>query len=106
MSRIQSSWVCKFLLAAMATGFALALSELIVRAAKQAPAVIPIDLARQETVYRRSTNPLLGYELKQNYVCDSPDFFHTYERTNSHGLRDRKPHSGRKGAEKVAVGDQ
>jgi tetratricopeptide (TPR) repeat protein len=35
-------------------------------------------------------NPILGFELKANCRSDNPDFIQTYERTNSHGQRDKE----------------
>lgn len=64
--------------------------ELIVRLLIQVPAMKPIEFANEDCVYRRSTNPVLGFELKQDYRNLSPDFIESYERTNSHGQRDNE----------------
>lgn len=77
-------------LALAATLFALLLSELVVRVLGLAPEVKAIDLESADCVYKRSINPILGFELKANYRNDDPDFIATYERTNAHGLRDRE----------------
>ena len=74
----------------MATLLSLLLVEGIVRAFVEAPEVKPIRLASADCVYQRSTNPILGFELKANYRNQAPDFIRTYERTNSHGQRDRE----------------
>jgi len=50
----------------------------------------PIQLSSYDCIYKRSTNPILGFELKANCRSDDPDFIQTYERTNSHGQRDRE----------------
>jgi Flp pilus assembly protein TadD len=50
----------------------------------------PIQLSSYDCIYKRSTNPILGFELKANCRSDKPDFIQTYERTNSHGQRDRE----------------
>jgi tetratricopeptide (TPR) repeat protein len=80
---------------------ALLLGEAVVRLAGLAPEVIPIWTSSERTVYQRSTNPILSFELKADYRDDSPDFRRSYERTNSHGLRDvereiDKPHGTRR----------
>jgi len=50
----------------------------------------PIQLSSYDCIYKRSTNPILGFELKANCRSDDPDFIQTYERTNSHGQRDKE----------------
>ncbi len=77
-------------LAVCATLLALLLGEGLVRVLGQAPAMKPIQLSSYDCIYRRSTNPILGFELKANYRSDDPDFVQTYERTNDHGQRDRE----------------
>jgi len=73
-----------------ATVLALLLAEALVRVFSWAPSMKPIQLSSYDCIYRRSTNPILGFELKANYRSDSPDFIQTYERTNAHGQRDRE----------------
>ena len=75
-------------LALGATIVGLALCESLVRVAGIAPEVKPIWTSSEKCVYRRSVNPILSYELKADYRDDSPDLRRSYERTNSHGLRD------------------
>ena len=82
--------VRKLGLALAATLFALLLSELAVRILGLAPEVKAIDTESADCVYQRSTNPILGFELKAGYRNDDPDYVATYERTNAHGLRDRE----------------
>ncbi len=77
-------------LALCATLFALLVAEAIVRVLGQAPGIKPIQLSSFDCIYKRSTNPILGFELKANCRSDDPDFIQTYERTNSHGQRDRE----------------
>jgi tetratricopeptide (TPR) repeat protein len=81
--------LAKPILATCATLLALLLCEVIIRAAGWAPGIKPIQLGAYDCIYQRSTNPILGFELKTNYHCDTPDFIQTYERTNAHGQRDR-----------------
>jgi len=77
-------------LAVCATALALLTAEIIVRIAGLAPGIKPIELDSYDCIYKRSTNPILGFELKANYRNDNPDLIQTYERTNSHGQRDRE----------------
>jgi tetratricopeptide (TPR) repeat protein len=73
-----------------ATVLALLAAEAIVRILGRAPGMKPIQLSSYDCIYKRSTNPILGFELKANCRSDNPDFIQTYERTNSHGQRDRE----------------
>jgi len=77
-------------LALCATLLALLAAEGIVRLGGWAPGHKAIQLDAYDCIYQRSTNPILGFELKANYRCDDPDFIQTYERTNAHGQRDRE----------------
>jgi tetratricopeptide (TPR) repeat protein len=47
-----------------------------------------MDLGSSDSVYRRSENPLLGYELKPGYRDPDADASRSYAFTNSHGQRD------------------
>lgn len=75
-------------LALVVASLALALvgSELAVRALGLAPAVGSIDTDSEESAYRRSDNPLLGFELK----ADFRDSTGRQPSTNAHGQRDRQ----------------
>ena len=66
------------------------IGEVLVRTFAPAPAMKSIELADPNCVYQRSSNPVLGFELKSNYSNANPDFINSYERTNAHGLRDRE----------------
>ncbi|MCP4261115.1 MAG: tetratricopeptide repeat protein [Planctomycetes bacterium] len=77
-------------LALCATLFALLVAEAIVRVLGRAPGIKSIQLSSYDCIYKRSTNPILGFELKANCRSDNPDFIQTYERTNSHGQRDKE----------------
>jgi len=75
--------------AVCATLLALLAAEAFIRILGLAPGMKPIQLSSYDCIYKRSTNPILGFELKANCRSDDPDFIQTYERTNSHGQRDR-----------------
>jgi len=77
-------------LAVCATLLSLLAGEGIVRVTGRAPGIKPIELSSYDCIYKRSTNPILGFELKANCRSDTPDFIQTYERTNSHGQRDKE----------------
>jgi len=66
----------------------LLLAELVARLFDAAPPQRRIGLGAGDTVYQKSPNPILAYELKPNYRNDHPDRVLTCDRTNSHGLRD------------------
>jgi hypothetical protein len=67
---------------------ALLVAELTVRALRAAPDVKLIDVEQQDSVYKRSTNPVLGFELKANWRDADADLVTSYPSTNSHGQRD------------------
>ncbi|MHC4580583.1 MAG: hypothetical protein ACYS14_03945, partial [Planctomycetota bacterium] len=73
-----------------ATVLALLAGETIVRVLGRAPDIKPIQLDSYDCMYKRSTNPILGFELKPDCRSDNPDFIQSYERTNSHGQRDKE----------------
>ena len=83
-------WAKRLALAAGATLLSLAAGELTIRTWGLAPAVKGMEVSSVQCVYRRSTNPILGFELKPNYRHANPDYVDTYERTNTHGQRDRE----------------
>ena len=100
-SRRIARLAARFALAAAATVLAVGLGEVAVRLLGLAPDVRAIWVSSRQGAYKRSSNHILSYELKANYRNDRPDFRLTYERTNSHGLRDRersleKPPGGRR----------
>jgi len=66
----------------------LLVGELAIRFLRAAPQAKVIDIAQEACVYERSTNPVLGFQLKSDYRNDAPDFIESYEFTNSHGQRD------------------
>ncbi len=73
-----------------ATLLAFVLGEALLRLLRVAPEIKAIELASADCVYQRSTNPILGFELKANYRSGNPDFIESYERTNAHGQRDKE----------------
>ena len=89
-SRVFLRRLAKLAVAVCATLLALLAAEAIVRVLRLAPGIKPIQLSSYDCIYKRSTNPILGFELKANCHSDDPDFIQTYERTNSHGQRDRE----------------
>lgn len=90
MIRTRGWWARRLALAAGATLLSLAVAEVLIRALCLAPAVKAMEVSSVDCVYCRSTNPILGFELKPNYRHANPDYEDTYERTNTHGLRDRE----------------
>jgi tetratricopeptide (TPR) repeat protein len=75
-------------LVVVSTAIGLFLGELIIRLSAIAPAIKPINLTDNTSVYRRSDNPLLGYELKANYRNPRSDYVVSYPSTNAFGQRD------------------
>jgi tetratricopeptide (TPR) repeat protein len=89
-SRVFLRRLAKPAVAICATLLALLAAEAIVRIFRLAPGIKPIQLSSYDCIYKRSMDPILGFELKANYHSDHPDFIQTYERTNSYGQRDRE----------------
>lgn len=81
----------RVLVALGAALLSLAAGEVGVRLLGMAPPALPIWLSEQDSpdvVFRRSQNPLLGFELKPDYRHPDPDFQTSFARTNAHGQRD------------------
>ncbi|MCP3981642.1 MAG: tetratricopeptide repeat protein [bacterium] len=78
----------KLLAALGSTVLALLLAEGAIRALGVAPAVKALEIDGADSVYRRSTNPILGFELKSDYRNPDADFARSYPSTNSWGQRD------------------
>jgi Flp pilus assembly protein TadD/lysophospholipase L1-like esterase len=89
-SRALLGKLAKPAVAVCAAVLALLAGEVFIRAFRLAPEIKPIQLSSYDCFYKRSENPVLGFELKANCSSDNPDFIQTYERTNSHGQRDRE----------------
>lgn len=66
----------------------LLLAEVVVRVAGLGPHVKVMWVSNDETVYKRSDNPILGVELKAGYRNPDADLNESYPRTNAHGQRD------------------
>ena len=63
----------KLVLGLSASLLGLAVGEVVIRALDRVPEVKPIWVSTQDSVYRRSTNPLLSYELQPDYRNDAAD---------------------------------
>lgn len=72
----------------VALAAALGIGEAIVRGLRLGPEMKPITLTGDDTVYRRSGNPILGFELKPGYRDADADLVSSYPSTNSYGQRD------------------
>jgi hypothetical protein len=66
--------LAKPVVAVCATMFALLAAEAFVRILGRAPGMKPIQLSSYDCIYKRSMNPILGFELKANCRSDEPDF--------------------------------
>ena len=84
---VVNRWA-KVLLAAGAALTAVAVAELFVRVRGLVPAFKAMVLDNQASVYKRSTNPILSFELKANYRNPDADLNESYPSTNAHGQRD------------------
>lgn len=80
--------IARILLAVSASLIGLLVSECVIRFMGLAPEIKPIEAGTIDSAYRRSSNPLLAYELKPNYRNDKADSVTTYAWINSHGQRD------------------
>lgn len=78
----------KIMVALTATVLALAAGEWAVRGFALVPEIKSIHTTGHRSVYKRSANPILGYELKANYRDNEADLSFSYPLTNAHGLRD------------------
>jgi len=76
--------------AAVALLIALAAAEGAVRLLGLAPEVKLIDVQKDDSVYKRSTNPILGFELKESWSDPAAELVTSYPSTNSYGQRDRE----------------
>ena len=89
MARSLRSWVREVgLVALLGAVIAVPIAEVAVRLLHLAPDIRLIDVTADDTVYRRSTNPILGFELKPNWRDTHADLMRSYPSTNSHGQRD------------------
>ena len=82
----------------------LGICEMVVQIFGLAPAVVSMGIASDETAFRRSTNPILAFELKPDFHDPRANNHSTFQHTNTHGQRDR-PRSLKKrpGSKRVIV---
>jgi len=67
----------------------LIISEYLIKTLKLSPQLISLNIDNVKSGYKSSSNPILGYELKENYHDDNPNLhFGNFPKTNSHGQRD------------------
>jgi len=83
-SRLSSA----LLVALLGVVLAVPLVEVAARALRLAPPIRVIDVTHDDTVYMRSENPILGFELKPDWFDPDADCVRSYPSTNSHGQRD------------------
>ena len=88
MAAPAKRWLSPVFAAVAVCVLALAIVEIAVRLLGLAPDVKLIEISGERTVYKRSTNPILGFELKADYRDPEADLVMSYPRTNSHGQRD------------------
>ncbi|MHC4698017.1 MAG: tetratricopeptide repeat protein [Planctomycetota bacterium] len=81
-------WLARLVVVVVATAAALTVGEILVRLTGLAPGFRPIVVDGEATVYTRSSNRILGFELKADYRNDAADLRRNYPSTNSHGQRD------------------
>ena len=86
--RPRFGWPAKVITALVSTLLTVLVCEVAVRMTGLAPAFKSIDVTGNETVYQRSSNPMLGFELKANYRDENADARQSYASTNAHGQRD------------------
>jgi lysophospholipase L1-like esterase len=70
------------------TIFGLLVLEGAARYLKIAPAVLRINPAAEDSAFRFSDNPVLGYEWKAGYRDEAPDLRQSFPMTNQDGFRD------------------
>jgi len=94
----------RLLLLFVASVVVIGVGEIAIRVLGVAPMVRPIVLHSKDAVYKRSTNPLLAYELKAGYRNDHAAPATGYKRTNAHGLRDiERTHPRKPGVRRIIL---
>lgn len=88
MSAAPSRRASALVVAAVGLLAALPLAEIGFRALRLAPPLRVIDVTHDDTVYMRSENPILGFEIKPDWRDPDADCMRSYPFTNSHGQRD------------------
>lgn len=87
--RFRGWWPRAFLLVGSSL-LALSVCEMVVRISGLAPTVVSIGITSDETAFRRSTNPILAFELKPNFRDSQANNHSTFRHTNAYGQRDRR----------------
>jgi Flp pilus assembly protein TadD len=85
---VRSRALAALLIAVLGLVIALPLVEVGARIGGLSPEVRRIDVTQDDTVYRRSGNPILAFELKPGWRDPDADLIRSYPFTNSHGQRD------------------
>jgi lysophospholipase L1-like esterase len=85
-TRTPASWNVLLLLGSIILG--IVILESAARYLKIAPAVIRINPGSQESAFRFSDNPVLGYEWKAGFRDASADLHQSFPATNGDGFRD------------------
>lgn len=85
-TRPSARWNLLLLLGSIVLG--VLVLEGAARYLKIAPAVLRINPGSEESAFRFSDNPVLGYEWKPGYRNDSPDLHQSFPATNRDGFRD------------------
>ncbi|MBT3295340.1 MAG: tetratricopeptide repeat protein [Verrucomicrobia bacterium] len=86
--RTRSAFIKQLGLALLTLVVGLFIVEGVVRLFNLAPALRAIDTSDPDSPYKRSDNPILGYEHKANYRNANADLITSIPRTNAHGQRD------------------
>ncbi|MBT7065413.1 MAG: tetratricopeptide repeat protein [Verrucomicrobia bacterium] len=85
---MRCTFIKRIGLAVLTLVVGLLLTEGAVRLLKLAPALRIVDTSDPDSPYKRSDNPILGYEHKANYRNPNADLVTSFPRTNAHGQRD------------------
>lgn len=95
----------KIILVLLSVIFALTLCEVIIRVFKLAPEVHRLNPGLKKSVYKISSNPILGYEFKENYRDEfRPNLSSSYPYINSHGYRDiERTYEKSKGVKRIIL---
>ncbi len=80
--------VVRWMIATAAVILCILICELGIRVLGYAPHYKVLQIDGENTVYRRSDNPVLGFELKAAYRDDAADMSSSYPSTNRWGQRD------------------
>lgn len=87
--KVPSSYLANISLLLFSTLISFAGADLVFDRLKLVPDVFRIQVGAEKSAYRLSDNPVLGYEMKENWRDrKNPDNYLTYSFTNAHGQRD------------------